>query len=550
MSDEAPKDVLMKRYRYLAEKEPNREAFVFVGDALERLPLTRYQLWDSCARYASRLRRYGIKNGDVVCSMIKTSRTKLVTSFGIIAAGGVVVNGVTILADGQDIFRILNTAKCQTILTSWNRPEFIFLQQFLKMDKTLPAGIETIIPVQCEKAPCLKQLIVYQLTSHEDHTSFLSSLADEDFYEADVTADDEAYIFLTSGSTSYSKMVPRTHRECLALVDSIPRDDAIVLNNREMEWIGGFPSFYLAVGSTTIVQEYKDTAVKLNVVDVWNFACKEGATAAVLVPAEVVVVKQAFYNGTLTSRIKRVLCGAQPLKKSVFSVVDVICDEIMIVYGSTDAGFVSTGFVTRDNKDTVKDCYAGDKLMSDIQMKIVDEKTKLTITSPNKVGKLFLKGGNVLRHYMNVDYTTSGVFTEDGWFDSSDVGYIDDIGGIHVIGRTSDIIISGPGVLYPQWLEERIQQCPGVASVVVVGIPHPVKFQEICVCVIKEKNSNLTAGDLEEFCNKIFTKIAGNDDGLPKKFFFLDTFPQTSTGKHSRKALEKLASEYFQNLSQ
>lgn len=46
----------------------------------------------------------------------------------------------TILADGQDLFTVLNHSKCQTILTSRNRPEFKHLQKFLKMGNSVPSA--------------------------------------------------------------------------------------------------------------------------------------------------------------------------------------------------------------------------------------------------------------------------------------------------------------------------------------------------------------------------------------------------------------------------
>ncbi|XP_059166849.1 uncharacterized protein LOC131949105 [Physella acuta] len=400
--------------------------------------------------------------GDVVCSMIKTSRTKLITTFGVIAADGVVVNGLTMLADGQDIFTVLNASKCETILTSWKRPEFIFLQKFLKMGKSFPSSdLETVVPVECEQAPCLKQLIVYELSSHEDHTALLSSLEGEDFYQAHGSADDEAHIFLTSGSTSYSKMVLRTHRECLKFADTLDFNSDVFLNNREMEWMAAFPCAYLGSGATTIVQEYTDSSVKISLPDIWNIACDMGATGAMLIPEEMMVVKQGFNRVT-------VWFNGRAYEGLKFESWVRVCRTSLSL--QIPDGYLP--YIPADHTipfDMLKDCYVGDRLLGSVQMKIVDEQTNREVTGPNQVGKLFLKGGMVLRHYMNADSTASGVITDDGWFDSSDVGYIDDVGGIHVIGRTSDTIISGPGVVYPQWLEERIQKYPGVASVAVVG---------------------------------------------------------------------------------
>ncbi|XP_059149863.1 uncharacterized protein LOC131936801 [Physella acuta] len=426
MPGDIPRDVLMNRFQYLADEDPNRDGYVFVSPTMKRIPLSRYNLWDLCGRYASRLRRYGIKTGDVVCSMIKTSRTKLISMFGAIAAGAVVVNGVTIQADGQDIFRVLNISKCKTIIASWENPEFVFLQKFLKIGEAdLVVGAESIHPVQCDQAPWLKQLIVYELNSHEDHTAFLSRLADEEFYVAPVTADDEAYIFLTSGSTGYSKMVPRTNRECLAIADSFKQDIHIVLNNRIMEWMAGFPTLYLGSGATIIVQEYLDSSTTMDVAGIWNIACDEGADAALLLPVEIIAVKEAFDNGAVTRRIKRIITGGYPLKRCVYDLLNIICDEYHVSYGTTEIGYTIMGVVTGDMKDTVKDCYTGDRLVGSTQMKIVDEKTNMEITSRNCPGNLYFKGGTILRHFKDLDSNTCGAFKEDGWFDSSDVGYIE-----------------------------------------------------------------------------------------------------------------------------
>ncbi|XP_059149874.1 medium-chain acyl-CoA ligase ACSF2, mitochondrial-like [Physella acuta] len=314
-----------------------------------------------------------------------------------------------------------------------------------------------------------------------------------------------------------------------------------------MEWMAGFPSLYLGSGATTIVQEYLDSSATMNIVDLWNIACDEGADAAMLVPIEIMDLKKAFDNGTVTRRIKRIIIGAMPIKRFVFDLVDVICDEYMAIYGSTDLGYTVLGLVTGDMKNTVKDCYTGDRLVGGTQMKIVDEITNMEITSKNRTGKLFFKGGTVLRRYMGVESSTTAVFTDDGWFDSNDVGYIDESGGLVVIGRTSDYILAGFTVVHPQWLEESIIKCPGVASVVVVGISHPVRFQELCVCVVREKHSNLTEQDLKEFCKKIFFDTHISPEEVPEKFFFTDSFPHTFTGKVRRKMLEKMAAEHFQN---
>lgn len=83
----------------------------------------------------------------------------------------------------------------------------------------------------------------------------------------------------------------------------------------------------------------------------------------------------------------------------------------------------------------------------------------------------------------------------------------------------------------------------------IAGLPHPVTLQELCVCVIKEKDATLTITELKTFCQGMFLEGATKFDGVPEKFVFLDSFPLLSTGKVSRKAVEKVAVEYFKMYS-
>ncbi|XP_059151779.1 2-succinylbenzoate--CoA ligase-like [Physella acuta] len=478
-----------QRIRSLAEENPQQQCYKFISVKNEILPLSRQQLFDLSRRFASRLKRLGVKKGDVICSVLINSRSRILTDMGILMAGGVVQTGLPVLSDGQDLFGALRHSNCSMVITSSASPTAnIFERYGLSSSVGEKGNVETIIPVQCDQAPCLKQLIVYTLNSHEDHTAFISSLADEDFYEADVNADDEAYIFMTSGSTGFSKMIPRTHRECLDLADNHCRiftKDDVLYSDRRFGWLVGFPHFYLTHGIPTLLQEVFDGVTMRTVAEIWGIVLNLGATFSFLPVPDVLMLKQHYGDNVLQKSIKVIMTAGQPIKKNVVAVVGQVCDVMMTAYGSTDTGVVTYGLITVHNKQNV------------------------LFMSPT--------GRTVLRRYLNVETTTSDMFTKDGWLDTNDAGYMDDKGGLYVIGRQSDVITVGPYNMYPQWMEERIQKCPGVQSVVIVGLPHPVTSQELCVCVIKEKDATLTLAELETFCRGMFLPGATKFDGVPER---------------------------------
>ncbi|XP_059151780.1 2-succinylbenzoate--CoA ligase-like [Physella acuta] len=496
-----------QRIRSLAEENPQQQCYKFISVKNEILSLSRQQLFDLSRRFASRLQRHDIKKGDVICSVLTNSRSRIIMDMGILMAGGVVLTGLPVLSDGQDLFGALRHSNCSMVITSSASPTAKIFERY---------GLSSSVG---EKG---------KLNSHQDHTAFISSLADEHFYEADVNADDEAYIFMTSGSTGFSKMVPRTHRECLDLADNHCRiftQDDVLYSDRPFGWLGGFPHFYLTQGIPTLVQEVFNGVTVRDVSDIWGIVLNLGATFTFMPVPDVMLLRQHYADHIFKKSIKVILTGGQPIKKNVVAVVGQVCDVMMTVYGSTDAGLITYGLISIHNKERFKDCRAGNILCPGLQLRLVDENTKQVFTEPNRVGIIHLKGRTVLRRYLNVETTTSDMFTKDGWLDTNDAGYIDDKGGLYVIGRQSDVIVVGPYNMYPQWMEERIQKCPGVQSVMIVGLPHPVTSQELCVCVIKEKDAILTLAELETFCRGMFLPGATKFDGVPEKFVFMDSFP-------------------------
>ena len=85
-------------------------------------------------------------------------------------------------------------------------------------------------------------------------------------------------------------------------------------------------------------------------------------------------------------------------------------------------------------------------------------------------GEIQVKGDNVMLGYYKDEKATSKAFTDDGWFRTGDVGYLDEDFYCHITGRLKSVIVleSGKNV-FPEEIEEYLGDIEEIAECVVVG---------------------------------------------------------------------------------
>lgn len=85
-------------------------------------------------------------------------------------------------------------------------------------------------------------------------------------------------------------------------------------------------------------------------------------------------------------------------------------------------------------------------------------------------GEIEVKGDNVMLGYYKNPEATAEAFTEDGWFRTGDVGYMDEDGYIYITGRKKSVIVLDNGKnVFPEEIEEYLGNLSTVAECVVVG---------------------------------------------------------------------------------
>ena len=87
-------------------------------------------------------------------------------------------------------------------------------------------------------------------------------------------------------------------------------------------------------------------------------------------------------------------------------------------------------------------------------------------------GEIQVKGDNVMLGYYDNPEATSEAFTDDGWFRTGDMGYMDNDGYVFITGRLKSVIVLENGKnVFPEEIEEYLSNIEEIAESVVVGRP-------------------------------------------------------------------------------
>ncbi|GLA95491.1 putative NRPS-like protein biosynthetic cluster [Aspergillus tubingensis] len=108
-----------------------------------------------------------------------------------------------------------------------------------------------------------------------------------------------------------------------------------------------------------------------------------------------------------------------------------------------------------------------------IKMRVMRPTARYEPAAPGEVGELQLSGPAVFTGYFNNPEATAAAFTEDGWFITGDLAWLDDSGYLNLAGRTRDTIIVNGVKWSATEIEVAIEEenIPGVVPSYTVAFP-------------------------------------------------------------------------------
>jgi acyl-CoA synthetase (AMP-forming)/AMP-acid ligase II len=156
-----------------------------------------------------------------------------------------------------------------------------------------------------------------------------------------------------------------------------------------------------------------------------------------------------------------------------------------------------------------------------------------------EVGQVLLRSDAVMSGYLDDPEATAAAFTADGYVRTGDLGWVDEEGLLHLVGRSKEMYIRGGYNVYPVEVEAALAELPAVRDVAVVPIPDAV-MGEVGVAVVVPDPTRPRARleDLRAHGGASLPWYA-----LPDRLLFAEQLPLTPGDKIDRAALLRLVEE-------
>ncbi len=172
-----------------------------------------------------------------------------------------------------------------------------------------------------------------------------------------------------------------------------------------------------------------------------------------------------------------------------------------------------------------------------VEMQIVDSETGERCP-PGALGEIAIRGPNVMLGYWNRPQDTAAAI-RDGWFQSGDVGRMDENGFFYIVDRVKDMIVVGGLKVYPAEVERVLLDHPALSQAAVVGFPDDVFGQQVVAFVVAAETAAGTSDILTTQIRQ-HAKEHLAEYKVPRAVVVLDELPRNPAGKVLKTTLREL----------
>lgn len=349
--------------------------------------------------------------------------------------------------------------------------------------------------------------------------------------------DDIAALMSTSGTTGMPKMAARTHRAMM--LETAANQDHNSQKPYEIRRLMSTPIFHafttpevvfnpLRLGYPTYIMKRYDDSFAQKIHDL-----RVTETAAAPPALKKLADTQEDHN--LLQGLKQIFCGGAPLapaeRERFLSIYKEERPRIVQVWGMTEGGWFTTfKYPEDDATGSVGRAIPG------YEIRVLPNEN-VTLEHGQTVGELLVHGPQLMSHYFGDEVATAQTFTQNGWLETGDIGYVGADGKVYIVDRIKDLIKVNAFQVAPAELEEALLRSPLVKDAGVCAAGHGNDEHPALFVVPRDE---MVTRDAVKAC------LAGRLASYKVKYvevLFVEQIPKSPTGKILRKELRRLVDE-------
>ncbi|MBA6222783.1 acyl-CoA synthetase [Colwellia sp. MB02u-18] len=485
---------------------------------------------------------FGVERTDVISILLPNLAETHLSMWAAQAVG--IANPINYLLQVDHIVEILNEVKSKVLVT-------VSLDQSTELGKKVHEiiarvpSLEHILVLDNRYGPSNNNRITIT-----DFNQAISTQSSERLTKtSQPKADDIAMYFHTGGTTGRPKVAKLSHYNISFVVQVYAGFNAFqgksaVLNALPLFHVFGVIAASLSmffVGRQVVIMTPEGFRNPNTVKNWWFFVNKYQVCWFPTVPTIISVLLQQPDEDIDLSCFEHAACGSAPLPIELkLSFQRRFNCNVTNGYGMTESSCVVARVLPGYDVEGVS-VGNGIPYSRVIAAHVIDNKIS-RVCSANEPGIILVKGPNIFQGYLN-ESDNEGAWVDGEWFNTGDLGLINDLGHIQLTGRAKDLIIRGGHNIDPQIIEDALMTHAGVLQAVAIGQPDAHAGEIPVAYVVVKDPQQTTAAELLLHCQTHINERAA----IPKRIEILDSFPLTAVGKVFKPILRNKATEFSVN---
>ena len=467
-------------------------------------------------RVARALVASGVRPGDRVALWSPNSARWIAASFGVYAAGAVLVP-VNTRFKGMEAAHVLSRSGASVLLAS-----------------TDAVGTDLLGLLEGADLPVLREAVVV------DGPARAGAVGWDDFVDRGaaagnlplpvVGADDLADIIFTSGTTGAPKGAMLGHGPSVRTYEAW--SDAVGLRRGD-RYLCVYPFFHTAGLKSAVL------ACVLRGATVLPHAVFDAGVVMQRVAEERITVLPGppTVFQSMLEHPRRAQFDLSSLRLSVTGAATVPVEVVRRMREDLHIATVVTGYGLTETTGTVSMCHHDDRPevvamtvgrpLPGVTVRVADEKGVPVPTG--ETGEILVKGFNVMRGYFDDPAATADALDDKGYLRTGDIGLVGDDGNLRITDRKKDMFIVGGFNAFPAEIEGIMLTHPAVAQVAVVGVPDERLGEVAQAYVVRRSGDAVDTASLIAWCREHMANYK-----VPRAVQFVDELPLTASGKVQR----------------